>query len=79
MRSIEGNIANLEKQGVIFDDKGNQIIEMRKISFYKIKRYFINFKDEKTGKISLKKVKFSDILNCYYFDNDLRKYLLFSL
>ena len=79
MRSIEGNIVNLEAQWVIFDDKKNQIIEMRKISFYKIKRYFINFKDEKTNKISLKWVKFSDILNCYYFDNELRKHLLFSL
>ena len=78
MEKINKIVKNLEGQWVIFDDKNNQILELKKINFSRIKRYFINFKNEE-NKIVLNWLKFSEILNCYHFDNELRKHLLFSL
>lgn len=72
-KSIEEQIKILEERGLIIDDKNEAIKTLRHINYYRLSGYTLTLRNKD---IFYKDITFSDMMQLYYFDVELRGLLL---
>ena len=78
--SVDEQIALLRKRGMSFQDPSSAKAILARINFYRLRGYWITFENPDDPKHLFRdETRFEDVLNLYFFDEQLRQILLMHL
>jgi abortive infection bacteriophage resistance protein len=75
-KSIQEQIDLLQSRGLIIDDPSDAIHYLHHLNYYRLAGYWLSFEENHATHFFRKGTRFSDVLNLYIFDRELRLLLL---